>query len=261
MPKPGTKPNRGFRVIVMPEAGGDPKTFKVSPRALRVVLVSALALVVAGALTAVHWSRRAQAAGELAELNELWQAERVRGDRLHRRVMELEESWEKAHHLLVGRPDTVGVGLWLAQADGPASGRPNVPATSQPDAQSWTWPLAVSGYMTQPLVENADRNHPGIDIAVPTGSYILAAADGTVKEAAEDPGYGLFVQIDHGNGLYSLYGHASELYVARGLQVRRGEVVAMSGSTGNSTAPHLHFEIVRHGTLVDPQSMVVPPPQ
>lgn len=261
MPR-GVRLDRGFSIIVVPEGGGGPRTVTVSARVLRLVVGGVLALFAAGVLTVAHWNvRRTQAARELAAANELRVAERARADSLHRQVAELAANWEKARHIMVGRPDTIGAGLWLAHANEPADGRPVEPAAVRLDAESWTWPLAVSGYMTQALEANGARNHPGIDIAVQTGSYILAAAAGTVKEAAADPDYGLFVQIDHGNGLYSLYGHASELYVARGSQVRRGEVVAMSGSTGNSTAPHLHFEIVRHGAPVDPQSMVAPPPQ
>ena len=253
----GVKLDRGLSIIVLPEGGGASREIVLSRRGVRTAVFSVLALTVVGVVAAAHWTVvKVRAADELAAL-----AERARADSLHRKVLELEGRWDQARQVVVGRPDTIGVGLWLADADEPAGGRRAEPVAVPLEAESWAWPLTVSGYMTQALVAGSGRSHPGIDIAVQTGSYILAAAAGQVKEAAEDPDYGLFVQIDHGDGLHSLYGHASELHVARGSMVRRGEVIAMSGSTGNSTAPHLHFEITRNGTPVDPQSMVVPPSQ
>lgn len=253
----GVKLDRGLSIVLLPE-GGDSRTITLSRRALRFLAWSALAATLAFVAMAASWTAlfvRAYPPDDVAP-DDGQLADRARADSLHHKVATLEERWDKAHYLLVGRPDTLGAGLWLARP--PAAGRSRLPAVPL-DPESWAWPLTVSGYLTQPLVAGADRNHPGIDIAVQAGSYILAAADGRVKEAAEDPDYGLFVLIDHGDGLHSLYGHASELHVARGSVVRRGEVVAMSGSTGNSTAPHLHFEITRNGAPVDPRGMVVPP--
>ena len=99
----------------------------------------------------------------------------------------------------------------------------------------------------------------GVDIAVPTDSYIRAAGGGTVVDGGEDPVYGRFVVLDHGEGYSSLYGHASQILVERGQRVRKNEVIALSGSTGRSTAPHLHFEILLNGEAVDPLSMVTQP--
>ena len=75
----------------------------------------------------------------------------------------------------------------------------------------------------------------------------------------KDPEYGLFILIDHGNGVRSRYGHASYLVPDRNWTVQQGEVIALSGSTGTSTGPHLHFEILKDGGTIDPLSMVVPP--
>lgn len=93
--------------------------------------------------------------------------------------------------------------------------------------------------------------HYGTDIAVPTGSPIVAAADGTIVEARWKGGYGYAVVINHG-GLVTLYGHNSKLLVKAGDVVKRGQTIALSGSTGRSTGPHLHFEVRLNNKCVQP---------
>ena len=95
--------------------------------------------------------------------------------------------------------------------------------------------------------------HPGLDIAAPTGSPVLAAGNGTVTFAGTDPEYGNLLIIDHGLGLESRYGHNTRLSVRVGDRVTRGQPIATVGSTGNSTAPHLHLEIHKDGVPVDPR--------
>jgi murein DD-endopeptidase MepM/ murein hydrolase activator NlpD len=97
-----------------------------------------------------------------------------------------------------------------------------------------------------------ERMHSGIDIPGPMGSPILAADGGVVTFAGRDGGYGLMVELDHGNGLRTRYGHLSRILVGVGEQVRRQEAIAQMGSTGRSTGSHLHFEVLRNGTKVDP---------
>ena len=94
--------------------------------------------------------------------------------------------------------------------------------------------------------------HTGLDFAAPTGTPIRAAAGGRVLEADRDGAYGLSLQIDHGNGLVTRYAHASQILVKPGEVVRRGQEVALVGSTGRSTGPHLHFEVLLSGVPQDP---------
>ncbi|MEH1970659.1 murein hydrolase activator EnvC family protein [Nostoc sp.] len=96
------------------------------------------------------------------------------------------------------------------------------------------------------------RFHAGLDFAASYGSKIRAADSGRVIFAGWYGGYGRAVIIDHGNGMTTLYGHTSELYVSEGQAVERGQAIAAVGSTGFSTGPHLHFEVRRNGTPVDP---------
>jgi murein DD-endopeptidase MepM/ murein hydrolase activator NlpD len=129
------------------------------------------------------------------------------------------------------------------------------PASTLPTS----WPLSDRGFVTQGLLEGADGDHPGLDIAVPTDSYVRAAGAGSVVDLGEDPVYGRFVVIDHGDGYSTRYAHASLQLVTLGQVVRQNEVIALSGSTGRSTAPHLHFEILLDGQAVDPFTLVTQP--
>lgn len=95
--------------------------------------------------------------------------------------------------------------------------------------------------------------HNGVDFTVPEGTRIFATADGTVKEAARrNSSSGLTVTIDHGNGYQTRYGHLSAASVKRGQKVNRGDIIALSGNTGLSLAPHLHYEVLYEGRPVDP---------
>lgn len=95
--------------------------------------------------------------------------------------------------------------------------------------------------------------HPGIDIANDMGTPIVATADGTVTTAGWNAGgYGNMVDIDHGNGIMTRYGHAMQVVVVPGQHVRRGQVIAYMGSTGFSTGPHVHYEVRVNGTPVNP---------
>ncbi len=95
--------------------------------------------------------------------------------------------------------------------------------------------------------------HPGIDIANDYGTPIMATADGYVTEAGwDDGGYGNKVDIDHGNGVRTRYGHAQSVIVSAGEQVQKGQVIAYMGSTGFSTGPHLHYEVNINGEDVNP---------
>jgi murein DD-endopeptidase MepM/ murein hydrolase activator NlpD len=119
-----------------------------------------------------------------------------------------------------------------------------------PSTQGLIWP--VSGPVTSPFGYRWGRLHAGIDIAVPVGTPIHAAASGTVALAGWVDGYGNYTCIDHGGGLATCYAHQSSLAVSVGTHVTQGQVIGYSGNTGHSTGPHLHFEVRINGTPVDP---------
>jgi murein DD-endopeptidase MepM/ murein hydrolase activator NlpD len=100
--------------------------------------------------------------------------------------------------------------------------------------------------------------HKGLDIAFPTGTPILAPADGTVTFAGMKTGYGYCVFIRHGYGFETRYGHCSQLLVREGQPVKRGDVIACVGATGWAVGPHLHYELLVSGTHVDPAQYILP---
>ena len=103
-------------------------------------------------------------------------------------------------------------------------------------------------------ISHRPKNHTGMDMAVPTGTPLRAALPGTVTISKYNAGgYGYYVMIDHGSGLATLYGHCSSLLVQAGQTVEAGDIIALSGSTGRSTGPHLHFEVRVHGERTDPR--------
>ena len=95
--------------------------------------------------------------------------------------------------------------------------------------------------------------HTGLDIAATTGTPIKVVADGTITFAAYRGSYGYLVKVDHGNGVETWYGHTSKMLVKEGQAVKAGDTIALVGSTGNSTGPHLHFEVRINGEHVNPQ--------
>ncbi len=109
-----------------------------------------------------------------------------------------------------------------------------------------------SRYGSNSSVRN--HTHTGLDIAATSGTPIKAAADGTITFSGTKSGYGKIIIIDHGNGVETYYGHCSKLYKKSGEYVSAGDVIAAVGSTGNSTGPHLHFEIRLNGKYVNPQN-------
>ncbi|HUL70561.1 MAG TPA: M23 family metallopeptidase [Gemmatimonadales bacterium] len=120
------------------------------------------------------------------------------------------------------------------------------------------WPLDDPGYVTRGQIGTGTRDeaHPGIDIAVPMGSLVRAAGGGSVLQTGVDPEYGSFVLLQHPQGFQTMYGHLSRIAVTAHSSVAAGEVIGLSGNSGRSSAPHLHFEIRRDGHSLDPLTMV-----
>ena len=134
-----------------------------------------------------------------------------------------------------------------------AAARASSPSTNTPPPASsgaLGWPVA--GPVTSGFGSRWGRMHEGIDIGVGAGTPVHAAAAGTVIYAGWMSGYGNIVVIDHGNGLSTAYGHNSQLIVGQGASVGKGFVIALSGNTGHSTGPHVHFEVRVNGAPVDP---------
>jgi murein DD-endopeptidase MepM/ murein hydrolase activator NlpD len=117
------------------------------------------------------------------------------------------------------------------------------------------WISSYFGHRTDPFT-GRNAFHRGIDFAAPEGSSVLAVAAGVVTYAKDRFGYGKTVEINHGNGYVTRYAHNSGIVVKAGDVVKKGDPVATIGSTGRSTGPHLHFEVLSQGRAVDPMSFV-----
>lgn len=134
-----------------------------------------------------------------------------------------------------------------------------------PTNGEYAWPLPVSGRITSTFgyrkapTAGASSYHKGVDIAVNTGTNVLACKEGKVVTAAYSSSAGNYVAIYHGGGIYSYYMHCSQLKTSVGKHVERGQVIARSGSTGISTGPHLHFAMYKSGNYVNPMYYVKQP--
>lgn len=254
-----SKRDTHLSIILVPEDGGESRTFRLSRRRLRAFRLGGIALGSAAVFMLGSWPFLVTRSARVEDLED--QVAQLHAEQAHVRTLirivdDLENRYERLRSLFGYEGSPPASELWLPPPGGRRSGSArSQDAAAMPSA----WPLTDRGFVTQRLLAGDAGEHPGLDIAVPTDSYILAAGSGVVAEVGDDPTYGRFIRIDHGNGYETLYAHASTTLTALGARVRRSEVIALSGSTGRSTAPHLHFEILLDDEAVDPLTMVRQP--
>ena len=224
-----------------------------------IVVTGALLLVFGtGVGLWIGFSQRAQQRQAMqGELDQL-RAEVAGVHQLEARLAEIEYGYSRFRALLLSTDlhDSAALGDALGE---PALVAPEGSGDAATAEVEPVWPLARRGFITRgfaPPDTDAAGRHTGIDIVVPTGSYVRSILPGRVLEVGEEDDYGRFVRIGHGDGLESLYAHNSWVFPAAGDSVERLDVLALTGSTGASTAPHLHFELTRHNLLVDPLEFV-----
>ena len=251
--------------IVVPHGGRDLSTrsFEVSYRRVRLVgiLLFAAALLFIGMTASwIFVSAQAARVPMLQQEVDRLQTENAQIAQLADALRRLEAQYQQVREMLGAERPTLPGSIWLppGRENGEEETRaaPDSTQASRPNA----WPLAARGFVTREHLGRMPREHPGIDIAVAEGSYVRAAGAGVVENAGADSVYGNFVRIRHPGGYQTVYGHAAELFVATADTVARHEVIALSGNTGTSTAPHLHFEIWKDGQAIDPRTEVVQPP-
>ncbi len=148
---------------------------------------------------------------------------------------------------LLAQSATLAARIQAAQA---AAAAVSVSTPRVPSSSGFVWP--VHGVVTSGFGWRWGRMHEGIDIAVPNGTPVVAAASGTIIVAGWMGGYGNLVVVDHGNGIATAYGHNTTVTVGVGQGVAQGQLLAYSGNTGHSTGPHVHFEVRVNGSAVDP---------
>jgi len=246
--------SNGVRVILIPEDGRDSVTVHLSRRRLRLLVVLGVVAVAGVALMVGTWWYMAARAYQVPRLEAEVAQMREGQQQLSSLVGQLETLEERYGRIqsMFGI-DTAQIlpELWRPPATGSRSAEQD-PQGSLPTS----WPLTQPGFVTQSLLDGSEGEHPGLDIATASGSYIRAAGAGVVEDTGNDAVYGNFVTIDHGDGYLTLYAHASAVFVEVGRRVQRNEVIALTGTTGRSTAPHLHFEIRLNDDTVDPLTLL-----
>ncbi len=250
-------------MIVVPHGGRadvGTRTYELSGRTVRRLRAAVIAAGVVLLAVLGSWLYLAAQAARVQMLQRsvrTLEAEVAQTRELRRQLVEAEMRTAQIRKLLGGIPRRDSAAAAPADAPPAPAEEDSAAVDSAQASLPRAWPLAVRGFVTRGQQRGQrDRTHPGMDIAVPVGTRIVAAGDGTVTEAGRDSVYGLFVRIAHRNGYESLYGHASRVLVKTRQRVRRRQTIALSGSTGVSTAPHLHFEIRRNGVPVDPVTLV-----
>lgn len=259
--------NHGRGVTVVVHRDGDPHTrqFRLPIWVAQGLVAGAALLVVLMAVGAVLYAPIVRSAASVPGLRD--RVARLEADRdqvqiLARQLEEAERRYEQIRVMMGGAvvPNLAEPSAAPLPAAAPLVARaPNAPARFEEGlSDPHHWPLDQHGIITRGQIGAGarDESHSGVDIAVPVGTPIRASGGGVVAEVGNDPEYGLFVLLDHPDQYQSLYGHASRLLVHTGDTVSAGQVIALAGSTGRSTGPHLHFEIRRGSRAIDPRTVV-----
>jgi murein DD-endopeptidase MepM/ murein hydrolase activator NlpD len=273
---------RIFTLIVIPESTSKTYSFQFS-RSL-FYLLGALFLFVAGSyvyMLGVHHkiSSRASKAGHLERENAILRTQTQKITDLERELSQLQNIRQRLYEM-AGVPsgsaeDVAGVGMvqsaeFLTGAGKYQLGLSPVSQISKAIApgdsvlmltthKPTLWP--VRGWVTaefNEILPGREKRHTGLDIAAPLGTPILTAAAGKVTYSGWDKDLGLVAIIGHQNGLSTLYGHCSQVLVEVDDLVTQGQAIALVGNTGQSSAPHLHFEIREEGIVIDPREFLGP---
>ena len=241
-------PHAGSMIIeVQRESGLANRTIVLSERKVRLLRILSsrlgLTLVVAIAGSWIYFAIQATRVQLLSQQLATMHRDARRLDTLEVTLAQLQQRYHQVTRMLGATP--VSFSATLSSID---SSRFTTPTR---------WPL-MEGYITRGSGGASEYNepHPGVDIAVPVGTEIRAAGGGLVVEVNDNADYGQFLRIQHADRYETLYGHTSRILVRQGDVVEIGQVVAHSGNTGRSTAPHLHFEIRRAGKAVDPVQII-----
>lgn len=247
-------------LLVIPHDNVNTRTYEISYPVVKILVVfTVLFTICLFGFGGYGWYKAAQAArvpGLEAEVEEL-RGDLARVAELAESLAEAESNYKRIRHLLgVDERMQYDPGMTIPQVSRGTKAATSIPG---PVDIPTSWPLVQTGFITQEATTGAKEPHPGVDIAIPHDSYIRAAGAGVVKAAGTDEIYGEYVLIEHADGYESIYGHASRIFVSPGDSVARHEVIALSGSTGRSTAPHLHLEIRREGRAIDPLSLLRKP--
>lgn len=244
-------------VHLIRDDGTSSRRFSVSPKRLGGLAALVVALL-AGTCVAGWTMSSLRTPSRVAELEGRVDSLRAETAKVHAIAAELariEASYERLRQVMGAEVEPSGRDILLPTVDSPGRGSGESRRSAEQVRGPVLWPLVEAGFVTRAFGDTSairEGGHAGLDVAIPSGSYVRAAGPGVVVETGADREYGRYIRIDHGDGIRSLYAHASWVFPSQGDTVEAGEVIALSGSTGRSTAPHLHLEIERNGRLEDP---------
>lgn len=259
-----TSKRRTATIIIHKDGDLSSRSIRVPLWLLRASGMIAALLALLIIVAAILYTPVARTAAQVPALNrevERLSAENRQVQQLAARLESAEARYEQVRAMLGGdmvpelqRPEPTIPSAPAVLARAPGAG----PCYEEGPSVPRHWPLDQPGVVTRGPVGSGSSAevHEGLDIAVPYGTPIRATGGGIVSDAGRDVEYGLFIRLQHPQVYQTMYGHASRLLVQRGDSVAAGQVIALSGSTGRSTAPHLHFEILKDGSPIDPRAQV-----
>ncbi len=243
-------------ILVVPHDERHVRRLRLSYRRIKILSAAAGFLALGGLAAFLTWG---QVAGRAARVEVLERENRRLADE-NAKVVEIASNLERSEEAyrriraMAGLPEEGAAPQEQASSielpTGGASSERPPELRGRPGPQPSGWPLTIKGFITSGFT-GAD-GHTGVDIAVPVDTPVVVTADGTVKQTGTDRVYGAFVIVSHAGGLETMYAHNGPLLVSRGERVSRGDVVAYSGNSGQSSAPHLHYEVRKGGAPIDP---------
>jgi len=259
-----SRASRAVTIVIQQDGATKAQTYRVPVWMLRAVVGFMVAAAVAAVVVAALYGPLLGAASRVPGLQRhvaQLEADNAKVRQLSAALDSVESRYAQVRQMVGGDivrdPMTLGTSLPVAPAVfARAADAPRGPSIGL--SLPRRWPLDEPGYITRGQVGTGttDEAHPGIDIAVAIGSIVRASGGGSVHQLGEDPEYGFFVLLDHPDDYQTMYGHLSRILVQPGASVAPGQVIGLSGNSGRSTAPHLHFEIRQKGVSLDPRTMV-----
>ena len=254
---------RAYTVLLQRDGALESRSFRIPVWAARSAAAAGAIFVAVLIALVVLWGPIVRSAARVPGLERQvtrLQAENAKIIELSAAVDSLEQRYGQVRRMLGADivPNPVGRSSALPVAPTVLARLPGAGSPVDTSAPPRHWPLGESGFLTRGQITDSAREerHPGLDIAVPVGTLVRASGAGTVERAGSDPEYGSFVLLQHPDSYQTMYGHLSRILADSGTTVQAGEAIGLSGNSGRSTAPHLHFEIRRQGVSLDPLTLV-----
>jgi murein DD-endopeptidase MepM/ murein hydrolase activator NlpD len=272
---------RKWTVVIVPNGSDAPRTLTVSESLVRRLAwaggITALTLLLAGAVTVVRFVGPSGLSSLMTPAERQMVQLRTRMAELRDTITSLDKRNERIR-LLAGLPNPdsgvvpeeipLDVDTLIVRANTLSASFQEVSTSlSKNNERLSATPsiMPTTGWLSSQFsrarfhpILHLSRPHEGIDVAAPYGAPVVAPAAGVVLRISRQTGYGLVLEIDHGNGIETKYAHLSRVVVRPGQRVIRGQPIAAVGNSGLSTGPHLHYEVHVNGRVVDPLTYVLP---